>query len=79
MRVAALRRCAESTASWFQFVTIQGDLATNALACINAHQDFLQEVEVTQLTKSFKLILLESLLENDGFKLTSKYFSDSAK
>ncbi|EPJ47579.1 MAG: helicase-like protein [Osedax symbiont Rs1] len=64
-KVETLRR---EHGSWFQFVTIQGDLATNALACINAHQDFLQEVEVTQLTKSFKLILLESLLENDGFK-----------
>lgn len=54
--------------SWFRFVKQQGDLTGPEQACLTSHQDFLLEVEVTKLSKSFKLILLESLLENDGFK-----------
>lgn len=52
---------------WWQFVAQQGDLTESELACFASHQEFLLEVEVTKLVKSFKLILLESLLENDGF------------
>lgn len=53
--------------SWFRFVKQQGDLSGAEQACLTSHQDFLLEVEVTKLSKSFKLVLLESLLENDGF------------
>ena len=53
--------------SWFQFVVQQGDLSEAEQACLTSNQKFLLEVEVTKLSKSFKLILLESFLENDGF------------
>lgn len=53
---------------WWEFVVKQGDLSDSELACLTSHKAFLREVEVTKLDKSFKLILLESLLENDGFK-----------
>jgi SOS-response transcriptional repressor LexA len=53
---------------WWEFVAKQGDLSNSELACLTSHKEFLLEVEVTKLSKSFKLILLESLLENDGFK-----------
>jgi len=53
---------------WWEFVAKQGDLSDSELACLTSHKAFLREVEVTKLDKSFKLILLESLLENDGFK-----------
>ena len=46
----------------------QGDLSDTELACLTSHKAFLREFEVMKLDKSFKLILLESLLENDGFK-----------
>jgi SOS-response transcriptional repressor LexA len=49
-------------------VAKQEDLSDSELACLTSHKAFLREVEVTRLDKSFKLILLESLLENDGFK-----------
>ena len=52
---------------WWQFVEKQGDLSKPEQACLASHQDFLLEIEVTKLVKSFKLILLEALLENDGF------------
>ena len=52
---------------WWQFVAQQGDLSASEQACLSSHQKFLLEVEVTKLSKSFKLILLESLLENAGF------------
>ena len=52
---------------WWQFVAQQGDLSEAEQACLTSHQEFLLEVEVTKLAKSFKLVLLESLLENNGF------------
>ena len=68
MRVAALDTIRREHGQWWEFVAKQGDLSDSELACLTSHKAFLREVEVTKLDKSFKLILLESLLENDGFK-----------
>ncbi len=53
--------------SWWQFVEKQGDLTPEENACLSKHQEFLKEIEVTAMTRCFKMVLLESLLENDGF------------
>ena len=52
---------------WFAFVENQGDLTTREHNCYKAQQNFLLELETTKLTKCFKLILLEALIELDGF------------
>lgn len=53
---------------WWGLISDEGDLTKTEQDCINSHEGFLKEVETTRMTKSFKAILLETLLENDGFR-----------
>ncbi|MGS2721008.1 DUF3427 domain-containing protein [Paraglaciecola aestuariivivens] len=53
--------------SWFEFVNDQQDLDDEEKFVFKMFHGFLSEVETTMLTKSFKLVLLEALLELDGF------------
>lgn len=53
---------------WWKLVRDQGDLSLSETACLERHDAFLREVETTSMVRSFKAVLLESLLENDGFR-----------
>ena len=52
---------------WWALVADQGDLTAAETACLDQHADFFREVETTNMTKCFKAVLLESLLDLDGF------------
>lgn len=52
---------------WWALVADQGDLTPGEGACFERHADFFREVETTSMTKSFKAVLLESLLMLNGF------------
>ena len=68
--VEAIRR---EHGQWLAFVEgerVDGetsDLTDNERACLSLYQRFFLEVETTKLTKSFKLVLLEAMLELNGF------------
>ncbi len=53
---------------WWALVADQGDLTAAETACLDHHADFFREVETTNMTKCFKAVLLESLLDLDGFR-----------
>ena len=53
---------------WYALVQSEGDLTEAEQACVAAQGAFLRELQTTSLTKSFKLVLLEALLELDGFQ-----------
>ena len=53
---------------WWQLVRDQDNLSATETACFERHQAFMKEVESTSMTRSFKAVLLESLLDNDGFR-----------
>lgn len=53
--------------SWWQFINAMEDLTDTEQNCLNDQAEFFQEVEITKMSKSFKMVLLESLLENNGF------------
>jgi len=52
---------------WLKFVGDQGDLSTAEQSCLIAHEGFLLDLELTKTTKSFKLVLLEAMVELEGF------------
>ncbi|MDP5292560.1 DEAD/DEAH box helicase family protein [Oceanimonas sp. CHS3-5] len=55
--------------SWFGLVQEQGDLPADAERVLQKLSDFLLTgIETTKLTKCFKLILLQALLELDGLR-----------
>lgn len=51
---------------WFEFVRAMGDLSSQEESLVQRFSTLLKEVEVTQLTKSFKMVLLEAFLELNG-------------
>lgn len=51
---------------WFSFVGAMNDLTSDEELCVELYEKFLREVETTAMTKSFKMVLLEALLEHDG-------------
>jgi superfamily II DNA or RNA helicase/SAM-dependent methyltransferase/SOS-response transcriptional repressor LexA len=52
--------------SWFQFVAEMGDLDTEERDATQQAASLLRAVETTSMTKSFKMVLLETFLELDG-------------
>ena len=53
---------------WFALVRSMGDLTEQEEAAAQQFQALLREVEVTPMNKSFKMVLLEALLELDGLR-----------
>jgi superfamily II DNA or RNA helicase len=53
---------------WWGLLREQGDLDDKERIVFQGHEAFLREIEVTQMTRSFKAVLLEALIENDGFR-----------
>ena len=65
LSMPALRR---EGGSWWGFLHLRGELDSPEIRCVGEHADFLREVETTRLNKSYKMVLLEALLELDGFR-----------
>ncbi len=53
---------------WFELVRTMGDLTEQEAAVAQHSPTLLRDVEVTPMTKSFKMVLLEALLELDGLR-----------
>lgn len=56
----------QQAGQWFALVRTMGDLSELESTVADRFQALLREVEVTAITKSFKMVLLEALLEVDG-------------
>jgi superfamily II DNA or RNA helicase/diadenosine tetraphosphate (Ap4A) HIT family hydrolase/HKD family nuclease/SOS-response transcriptional repressor LexA len=52
--------------SWFEFVASQGDLSPEEKEVATRARMLLRDVEQTEMTKSFKMVLLDALLELGG-------------
>ncbi len=63
--IADMRRQA---GHWFALVRTMGDLTEHESTVVEQCRALLDEVEVTAMTKSFKMVLLEALLELDGLR-----------
>lgn len=61
--LAAMRR---HSGHWFALVRGAGDLSPEEADVATRWSDLLREVETSSMTRSFKMVLLEALLELDG-------------
>jgi len=52
---------------WLNLVRIEKDLGQSEQDCLESFKHFFGELEKTNLTKSFKLVLIEALIELEGF------------
>lgn len=64
----SMTRLRQQYGSWWRLVERQADLDEAEQRCLEHHEAFLREVEVTAMTRCFKMVLLEALLELDGFR-----------
>lgn len=54
--------------SWFELGAAEGALSEPEQACLRVYRDFFAEIETTAMTKSYKMVTLQALLELDGFR-----------
>jgi len=52
---------------WLGFVAAEDDLSNSEKQCIDQHAAFFKHFEVTALTKAWKLLVLEAMIELNGF------------
>lgn len=53
---------------WLSFVDSEQDISSAERLCLGHFAAFFKELETTNLTKSYKVVLLEALIELDGFQ-----------
>jgi hypothetical protein len=53
--------------SWLGFVKAEGDLDESLIDAFKAHQKFLELLEVTPMTKSYKMLVLLAMLSREAF------------
>ena len=63
---ASVQAMRQQHGSWFELVESMGDLQEEEARAMKTLGGLLREVEVTPMTKSFKMVLLEAWLEMDG-------------
>ena len=63
----SINRVRQEHGQWHNFVASQSDLDSLEKQCLEFYAAFLKELEVTALTKSYKSVLIEALIELNGF------------
>ena len=63
---ASVQAMRQQHGNWFALVEAMADLDDGEVRNLSTVADLLKEVEVGPMTKSFKMVLLEALLELDG-------------
>lgn len=53
--------------TWFSFLSEQGDLSDSAKRLLKQYQAFFLELEITKMTKSYKMVTLQAMIDLDGF------------
>jgi superfamily II DNA or RNA helicase/HKD family nuclease/SOS-response transcriptional repressor LexA len=64
---ARMPRMRSQYGNWWKLVQDEGDFLEAEDRILADHEIFLQDLEKTSMTKSFKAVLIESLLDIDGF------------
>lgn len=57
--------------NWYGLLREMSDLEPGELQVLMLHSSFLREIEATAMTKSYKMVMLEALLEIDGWRSLS--------
>lgn len=65
---SSLQSMRQQHGSWFELVNAKQDLDAEDAVIASAYRNFLQELEVTNMTRSFKMVLLEAFQELDGWR-----------
>ena len=58
----------QSHGQWLNFISFEQDISVEEGQCLHHFEDFFKDIEITILTKSYKIVLLEALLVLEGFQ-----------
>lgn len=64
----SLKRLRDEYGSFFDFVAAMGDLSDAEKRVLDAAGDFLRDLEITPMSKCYKMVTLEALLEADALR-----------
>ena len=65
---ANVRRALKEYGSWFEFIKAMNDLVDDEVPVATGFRNFLREVEITAMTLSYKMVLLDAFQELDGWR-----------
>lgn len=65
---ANIKRALQQYGSWLEFIKAMSDLADDEVPVATKFRNFLREVEITAMTLSYKMVLLDAFQELDGWR-----------
>ena len=68
---ASIDKLRRNRGSWWEFVDTKGDISADELEVLELHLQWFKDLAVTRLSKSYKLVLLDTLIEHHAFQVQS--------
>lgn len=65
---ASTDKLRKNRGSWWEFVDSKGDLEDDELEVLEIHLQWFKDLAVTRVSKSYKLVLLETLIKHRAFQ-----------
>lgn len=66
---ASIDKLRRNRGSWWEFVDSKGDISPDELEVLELHLQWFKDLAVTRLSKAYKLILLNTLIEHNAFQV----------
>ncbi|MAD10301.1 MAG: restriction endonuclease subunit R [Alteromonas sp.] len=70
---ASIDKLRRNRGSWWEFVDSKGDLLPEELEVLEVHLQWFKDLAVTRLSKSYKLVLLSTLIEHRAFQSKNSF------
>ncbi|TPV54787.1 DUF3427 domain-containing protein [Aestuariibacter sp. GS-14] len=65
---ASIDKLRKNRGSWWEFVDSKGDISADELEVLELHLQWFKDLAITRLSKAYKLILLDTLIEHNAFQ-----------
>jgi len=66
---ASIDKLRRNRGSWWEFVDSKGDISPDELEVLELHLQWFKDLVATRLSKAYKLILLDTLIEHNAFQV----------
>ena len=68
---ASFDKLRRNRGSWWEFVDAKGDISADELEVLELHLQWFKDLAVTRLSKSYKIVLLDTLIAHHAFQVQS--------
>ena len=70
---ASFDKLRRNRGSWWEFVDAKGDISADELEVLELHLQWFKDLAVTRLSKSYKIVLLDTLIAHHAFQVQSSF------